>query len=133
MKQAKILYFIVLFIVFAAFCLFEYELLPTHQIASSPATTYFLELLSAATSIGGTFLLLYAFRFKVIAHRVETKGEAFTVKVLKGILVLWLVLMLTNVIIYYQAPFATNARYSILILLAAIAFCWPQPIPTNKP
>lgn len=133
MKEAKILYFIVLFVVFTVFCLFEYELLPTHQFAASPATTYVLELLSAATSIGGTFLLLYTFRFKAIARRVETEGKTFVVKVLKGILVLWLVLTLTNVVIYYQAPFATNARYSILILLAAIAFCWPQTIPTNKP
>lgn len=125
MKEAKTLYWIALGIVFVVFCLFEYQLLPVDLIPPSPATGYALNLLSISTAVGGCFALLYCFRIDAIAKRYKAEGESFAVTVIKARLYLWVVLMLINVVLYYEAKFVTDAQYGILILLIAVVFCWP--------
>lgn len=132
MKEAKTLYWIVLGIVFGAFCLFEYQLLPVDLIPPSPTTGYALNLLSIVTAIGGCFALLYCFRIGKISARYEAEGEAFAIRVIKTRLYLWVVLMIVNIVLYYEARFVTDAKYGILILFVAIIFCWPALPKTEK-
>lgn len=129
MQHSKTLYVIVFIVIAAIFSLLEFELLPTHLIPSSSEITYVVDLTSIITSVGGCFVLLYAFRFNPIRSRLESlEGsglERFAAKVCNVRLVAWFLLMLFNVVLYYETNNVTNPKYGIIILFIAGVFCWP--------
>lgn len=129
MKPQQKLFFVVFAIVIVLFALFEYAILPTDLIPNTPAGTYAIDLVSIVTAVGGCFALLYCFRFGAVKGFVERGGQQALAKVHTLRLVAWLVLMCVNVVFYYEARFATNAQYGILILLVAGVFCWPAEAP----
>lgn len=137
MQYSKTLYVIVFVIVAALFALFEYELLPTQLIPSSGETTYVVDLASIITSVGGCFALLYAFRFAPIRQRLEKLEDAdlesYTAKVCNIRLLVWFVLMLLNIVLYYEASNVTNPKYGIIILFIAGIFCWPAIPAKSQP
>ena len=41
-------------------------------------------------------------------------------------ILLWMVLMLFNAVMYYEAPMTRNPTYCVLMLFVAGVFCWPK-------
>lgn len=130
MKSAKFLYIAVFCLTALTFGLFEAEVLPLALIPDAPDTTYGIDLASMLTAIGGCFLLLACFRIPFLRKLVEQEDAAEADRchalINKARLVTWCALILINIILYYEAPFANNPKYSILILFVAGIFCWPQ-------
>lgn len=134
MNNAKILFVAVFLIVAVAFALFEYDVLPSALMAATPSLTYAIDLTSIILAIGGCFLLLYAFRIPFVRKRLEDfdarRALRFHSKVCVWRLIVWLVITVVNVVLYYEAPFANNPKYAILILFIAGIFCWPGQLPS---
>lgn len=137
MKTTKLLYiaaFLLIAFVFALFeyqtCIFGSELIPVAQIESSPENNYLINLISVITAFGGCFLLLYFFKIRPIKagleHPDNRKAYHNYVSYCNFRIVLWVLLMLVNVIFYYEAPGASNPKYCILVLFIAGLFCWPN-------
>lgn len=135
MKRSKLLYFSFLAIVTIGLALFEYGILPTYLIPPSPTTTYIVDLASTVTAFGGCFALLYAFRFVPVRTRFESlqgaAAEAFALKICNIRLAVWFVLILANMVLYYEATNVTNPKYGIIVLFIAFVFCWPA-MPATK-
>lgn len=138
MKHSKVLFVIVFAIVAVVFALFEYGAMPSALIAPAPSTIYVIDLAAMATSLGGCFALLYWFRFGPLRRRILAMKDPADVEDLCAHhcnmrLFLWLMLMLSNVILYYLAPQANNPKYCIIILCIAGIFCWPAvPAPPTE-
>lgn len=126
MKNPKLLYILVFGVTAILFVLFEYGILPLDLIPYTNENKYIIDLVSIVTAIGGCFLLLYSFRFSIVRFCMMTQGEPFIIKVNCWRLWIWLLLMLVNIVLYYEATFATNPKYGILILFIAGIFCWPS-------
>lgn len=132
MNNAKIIYFFALAASVIVILLFMDEVLPVAMIAPSPETKYVIDLVSIITGVGGLFALLYCFRFIPIRQRIETGGEEFVAKICTARIIVWFVLMLVNVVLYFEAiGVATNPKYSIIFLAIAYIFCWPT-MPTAE-
>lgn len=137
MKTTKLLYIAAFLLIALVFAVFEYEtdlfgseLIPLAQISSSPENNYIINLISVITTFGGCFLLLYFFRIRPIKaginHPDNRKAYHKYTNYCNFRIVLWFLLMLTNVIFYYEAPGASNSKYCILVLFIAGLFCWPN-------
>lgn len=135
MNNAKILFVAVFSIVAMTFALFEYDAIPSALIAGSPSLTYAIDLTSIVLAIGGCFLLLYAFRIPFVRKRLEDRDARralrFHGKVCTWRLLVWFIFTMVNVVLYYEAPFANNPKYAILILFIAGIFCWPNKLPQD--
>lgn len=126
MNNAKIIYLFALAVVVIVILLFMDEVLPVALIVPSPETKYVIDLASIVTGVGGLFTLLYCFRFVPIRQRVENGNEEFVVKICTARIIVWLILMLINVVLYFEAMgVATNPKYAIIFLAIAYIFCWP--------
>lgn len=132
MKNSKALYVAAFSLVAIVFALFEYEILPNHLIPGSPEDpftaqlTYIIDLISILMAIGGCFVLLYWFRLGFVRKSLEDAAESAIAKHHNIRLIIWLVLMLITIVLYYEASFANNPKYSIFILFVAGVFCWPS-------
>lgn len=135
MNNAKALFAAVFLIVAVTFALFEYDVIPSALIAGTPSLTYAIDLTSIILAIGGCFLLLYAFRIPFVRKRLEDRDARralrFHSKVCTWRLIAWCLLTMANVVLYYEAPFANNPKYAILILFIAGVFCWPNKLPQD--
>ena len=129
MQYSKILYFAVIAFLAILALLFEWDVLPRAIVPDDPTLTYVLNLLTVVLSLGGCFLLLYWFRIPAIAQRraslTDTALATFDERQHLVRIILWGLLTCVHVLCYYLAPYAHNALYGILILLAAGIFCWP--------
>lgn len=129
MKQSKLIFLAVFLIVAIAFALFEFGVLPLAAIVNTPEMAYVINLASIVTAVGGCFILLYWFRFPMLRHKIEHSDERYADavygKASSARLWTWMTLMLINIVLYYEAPFADNPKYGILILFVAGIFCWP--------
>lgn len=132
MKNSKALYVLVFTIVAIVFALFHFEVIPSHLIPGAPddpATaqlTYIIDLVSIIVAIGGCFVLLYWFRLALVQKLMGEADESTIARHHNARLIIWLVLMLVVIALYYEASFANNPKYSILILFIAGVFCWPS-------
>lgn len=134
MKQSKLLFVGAFTLVAIVFALFEYDVLPAHAIGDDPATNYAINLLAIATGIGGCFALLYWFRMPMVRKRLEAYGtegpwtaeaEQAYARHCNARLIIWTLLTLLNVVLYYEASYAKNPIYCVIILCIAGIFCWP--------
>lgn len=136
MNNAKALFAAVFLIVAATFALFEYDVIPSALIADSPSLTYAIDLTSIILAIGGCFLLLYVFRIPFVRRRIEDRDTrralSFHSKVCAWRLIVWMVITVVNVVLYYEASFANNPKYAILILFITGIFCWPNQLPRTS-
>lgn len=142
MKNSQLLFVGAFTLVAIAFALFEYEVIATHLIGDDPAMNYVINLLSIATGIGGCFALLYWFRIPIVRKHLEAYGtegpwtaeaEQAYARHCKARLVIWTLLTLLNVVLYYEASYAKNPVYCVIILCIAGIFCWPaMPAATKK-
>lgn len=140
MKNTQLLFVAAFSLVAIAFALFEYEVLPTHTIGDDPATNYAINLLAIATGIGGCFALLYWFRIPAVRKSLavygtegpwSTEAEEAYARHGKMRLIIWTLLTLLNVVLYYEASYAKNPIYCVIILCIAGIFCWPA-MPQSK-
>lgn len=134
MKQSKLLFVGAFTLVAIAFALFEYNVLPVHAIDNDPATNYAINLLAIATGVGGCFALLYWFRMPMVRKALEVydTAEPWSAEAEKAYarhwnarLIIWTILTLLNVVLYYEASYAKNPIYCVIILCIAGIFCWP--------
>lgn len=126
MESSKKLYLIVTGIVILCFALFEYNYLPVDLIPASAEASYFINLLSIASAVGGCFALLYFPRFQWVQQVLQNDPTKGAERLHKIRLTAWCLLMVLNVVFYYEARFATDSKYGILILVVALTFCWPS-------
>lgn len=133
MNNAKIIYYFALVTAIVVILLFMDNILPIALIAASPEIKYIVDLISIITGVGGLFVLLYCFRFAPIRQRIERGDEEFVAKICTVRIVVWLMLMLVNVVLYYEAiQVATNPKYAIIFLAIAYIFCWPTMPSSEK-
>lgn len=140
MKNSKLLFVGAFTLVAIAFALFEYDVLPTHTIGNEPSTNYAINLLAIVTGIGGCFALLYWFRLPFIRKSLETydvetwtaDAEHAYARQYNARLIIWTLLTLLNVVLYYEASYAKNPIYCVIILCIAGIFCWPSTPQTKK-
>lgn len=141
MKNSQLLFVGAFTLVAITFALFEYELIPTHTIGDDPATNYTINLLAIATGIGGCFALLYWFRIPSVRKSVEhyASQEPWTAEAdhayarhCNARLIIWTILTLLNVVLYYEASYAKNPIYCVIILCIAGIFCWPAKPAAQK-
>lgn len=131
MNNAKIIYLFALVTAVIVILLFMDNIFPIAMIAASPETKYVVDLASIVTGVGGLFALLYCFRFALVRQGLKKGGEEFAAKICTVRIIVWLVLMLTNIVLYYEAMgVATNPKYAIIFLAIAYVFCWPT-MPTS--
>lgn len=132
MNNAKIIYFFALVIAAGVAGMFLENVLPIALLPDSPENRYLVDLVSIITAVGGFFLLLYTFRFSRIREAVEQGGVDVVAKVCISRIVVWLVLILLNIVLYFEAiGFATNPKYGVIFLAIAFVFCWPA-IPNTR-
>lgn len=140
MKNSKLLFVCAFTLVAIAFALFEYDVLPTHIIGDEAPTNYVINLLAIGTGIGGCFALLYWFRIPMVRKRLAVfdiddawtdEAERAYARHWKARLIIWTILTILNVVLYYEAPYARNPIYCVIILCIAGIFCWPS-MPQNK-
>lgn len=130
MNQSKLVFAILFMVTAILFAVFEYGLLPLASFPNNPQSIYIIDAISALLAVGGCFLLLYFFRIPAI-RRLTIHSNGFIsenkmnrLSIVR--LIIWFVMMLTLIVFYYEAPFATNPKYCILILFIAGVFCWPS-------
>ena len=104
--------------------------LPEDFIGNEPRTLYWVNLFSIVTGLGGMYLTLRMFAFKIVRNAVRAEEEsvgfhAFCkwTKVRLGMLAfaLW-----SNVVLYVSSSYTTTPKYCMLIILVAFVFCWPS-------
>lgn len=134
MNNAKIIYFFALVTVVIVILLFLDNIFPIAMIAAQPETKYIIDLVSIITGVGGLFALLYFFRFAPIRRMMDKSREDIIEKLCTARIIAWFVLMLTNIILYFEAMgVATNPKYAIIFLAIAYVFCWPtKPTPEKR-
>lgn len=134
MKNSKLLFVAAFTLVAIVFALFEYDVLPNHAIGNDPATNYVINLAAIATGIGGCFVLLYWFRLPIVRKNLEAYGteapwteeaEQAYARHCNARLIIWTIITLFNVVLYYEASYAKNPIYCVIILCIAGIFCWP--------
>lgn len=126
MNNAKISYFFALAAAVIVILLFMDEVLPVAMVTPSSEAKYVIDLVSIVTGVGGLFTLLYWFRFAPICQMIDKGGEDFVAKVCTARIITWLVLMLINIVLYFEAMgVATNPKYATIFLSIAYVFCWP--------
>ena len=110
--------------------LFEEHILPIGFIPSNPSTDYVMSLVSLIATLGGVFFAMQVTK-KEKQDITFTEGdhEAKRMAYLKwngrriGII---FSAVFTNLIIYYGGTFNESAKYSLIITLIGVIFCWPS-------
>lgn len=125
MNRSKSLFVLVFALISIVFAIFEFGVLPTDLIVPSGEASYAINLLSIITAVGGCFILLYWFRFGWIRRYAEQSNGRKLATANNIRLWTWFILMLINIVLYYEAHFTANPKYGILILFVAGVFCWP--------
>lgn len=130
MKYPKLFFIIAFAIVAVVFTLFEYDIIPQALIGDQPMTNYIVNLSAIILSVGGSFLLLYAVKNSFVRKHMnqpdETAAYDYANKFFTLRIVAWFLLILTNIVLFYEAPYAVNPKYAVLILFVAGIFCWPS-------
>lgn len=129
MKNNRILYFASIAITVIIFYAFEAGAFPIGMIDNTPEVNYGVNLLCISTAIGGCFALLYCFQSSYVQRYInaaESKlAEQRFHRIVRWRIILWLLLMLFNIVMHYEALYASNTKYTTLILFIAGIFCYP--------
>lgn len=129
MKSVKVMYVAAFFAVAAVFALFEYGVLPPALIPDTPENRYVVDVVGALTGFGGVVLIFSFMKLPFVRRAVEQEDAARALKARARYarlrIAAWLVLMIINVVLYYEAPMTSNPTYQVLVLFIAGVFCWP--------
>ena len=130
MKSAKVLFIVAFLAVAMVFALFEYGVLPVALIPDTPENRYAVDVACILTGVGGFFLLLTILKIPVVRAAIHPPDGLMAEKAQPPYcnlrMLLWMVLILFNAVMYYEAPMTRNPTYCVLMLFVAGVFCWPK-------
>ena len=130
MKSAKVLFIVAFLAVAMVFALFEYGVLPVALIPDTPENRYAVDVACILTGVGGFFILLTMLKIPVVRaaiHQADgVMAEKAKARYCNLRMLLWMVLILFNAVMYYEAPMTRNPTYCVLMLFVAGVFCWPK-------
>ena len=130
MKSAKVLFIVAFLAVAMGFALFEYGVLPVALIPDTPENRYAVDVACILTGVGGFFILLTMLKIPVVRAAIHQPDGVMAAKAKARYcnlrMLLWMVLILFNAVMYYEAPMTRNPTYCVLMLFVAGVFCWPK-------
>ena len=130
MKSAKVLFIVAFLAVAMVFALFEYGVLPVALIPDTPENRYAVDVACILTGVGGFFILLTMLKIPVVRAAIHQPDGVMAEKAKAHYcnlrMLLWMVLILFNAVMYYEAPMTRNPTYCVLMLFVAGVFCWPK-------
>ena len=130
MKSAKVLFIVAFLAVAMVFALFEYGVLPVALIPDTPENRYAVDVACILTGVGGFFILLTMLKIPVVRAAIHQPDGVMAAKAKARYcnlrMLLWMVLILFNAVMYYEAPMTRNPTYCVLMLFVAGVFCWPK-------
>ena len=130
MKSAKVLFIVAFLAVAMVFALFEYGVLPVALIPDTPENRYAVDVACILTGVEGFFILLTMLKIPVVRAAIHqpdgVMAEKAKARYCNLRMLLWMVLILFNAVMYYEAPMTRNPTYCVLMLFVVVVFCWPK-------
>ena len=130
MKSAKVLFIVAFLAVAMVFALFEYGVLPVALVPDTPENRYAVDVACIFTGVGGFFILLTILKIPAVRAAIHqpdgVMAEKAKARYCNLRMLLWMVLILFNAVMYYEAPMTRNPTYCVLMLFVAGVFCWPK-------
>ena len=130
MKSAKVLFIVDFLAVAMGVALFDYGVLPVALIHDTPEKRYAVDVACILTGVGGFFILLTMLKIPVVRAAIHqpdgVMAEKAKARYCNLRMLLWMVLILFNAVMYYEAPMTRNPTYCVLMLFVAGVFCWPK-------
>ena len=130
MKSAKVLFIVAFLAVAMVYALFEYGDLRVALIPNTPENSYAVDVACILTGVGGFFILLTMLKIPVVRAAIHqpdgVMAEKAKARYCNLRMLLWMVLILFNAVMYYEAPMTRNPTYCVLMLFVAGVFCWPK-------